>query len=255
MIRKIKKLFYLSIGFFKDYSFLKNQQKNNFKKLNLDYDQAEKIVNNLEDNSINKDYNMSSEHLKLFAGLSLNRSFQKILEIGTYDGFNSLILSNFFPNAKIETLDLDDNDLSFANLYNRKNIEERKRLIKVRDTNISKSNNISFVKKNSIHLLYQTKQSYDLIWIDGFHGNPMVTMDILNAIRLINQDGLIMCDDVYFNGSSYDPYKSDAAIKTLEELKNNNIIEYDLFLKRIDKNSNLVPFEKKFIAVIKRTVN
>ena len=118
MIRKIEKLFFLFIGLFKDYSFLKIEQKKNFNKYNLDYDQAEKLINKIKIKVIDKNYNMSSEHLKLFAGLSLNFSFSKILEIGTYNGINALILSSLFPNADIDTVDLDDEDQNFFSLYN-----------------------------------------------------------------------------------------------------------------------------------------
>ncbi len=252
MIRKIEKLFFLFIGLFKDYSFLKIEQKKNFNKYNLDYDQAEKLINNIKIKVIDKNYNMSSEHLKLFAGLSLNFSFNKILEIGTYNGINALILSSLFPNADIDTIDLDDEDQNFFSLYNRKNLKDKNEFIKKRDLNISKSNKINFRKMNSINLINDDQKKYDLIWIDGFHGNPTVTIDIINSIKLIKDDGFIICDDVYLYGDSYNPYVSNATFKTLEELKKNKIIKYDLFLKRIDKNSNIFPKEKKFIAIVKK---
>ena len=45
--------------------------------------------------------------------------------------------------------------------------------------------------------LINSNEKYDLIWIDGAHGYPTVTIDIINSLKLINNDGLIICDDVY----------------------------------------------------------
>ena len=41
---------------------------------------------------------------------------------------------------------------------------------------------------------------YDLIWIDGAHGYPIITIDIVNSLRIINPKGIILCDDIYLAG-------------------------------------------------------
>ena len=58
---------------------------------------------------------MSSEHEVIFSSLSLNsnKSLTDILEIGTFDGYNSLLLSNLFPNSNIDTIDLPETDEDF----------------------------------------------------------------------------------------------------------------------------------------------
>ena len=45
---------------------------------------------------------MSSEHEVFFSSLSLNKSnsINEILEIGTFDGFNALLLSKLFKKKK-----------------------------------------------------------------------------------------------------------------------------------------------------------
>ena len=67
-----------------------------------------------------RDSEMSSEHEVIFSSLSLskNKSFTDILEIGTFDGLNSLLLSNLFPNSNIDTIDLPETDADFINFYN-----------------------------------------------------------------------------------------------------------------------------------------
>ena len=49
---------------------------------------------------------------------------------------------------------------------------------------------------NSVKLIGE-KDKFDLIWVDGAHGNPIVTIDIINSFNILNAEGLIMCDDVW----------------------------------------------------------
>ena len=54
---------------------------------------------------------MYSEHLVLLSSIScLNQSIKNILEIGTYDGRNALILSKLFKEANILSIDLPATD-------------------------------------------------------------------------------------------------------------------------------------------------
>ena len=69
---------------------------------------------------------MSSEHLKIFSAISLKNNVKDILEIGTYDGFNCLILKKLFPYAEIDTLDLAENDEESLKLYNRNNYYKKR---------------------------------------------------------------------------------------------------------------------------------
>ena len=56
--------------------------------------------------------------------------------------------------------------------------------------------NINFSPVNSLKLL-NYKKKYDLIWIDGAHGYPVVCIDIINSLHILKENGLILCDDVY----------------------------------------------------------
>ena len=63
---------------------------------------------------------MYSEHLIIFTAISLkNHNIKNILEIGTYDGKTSTILSKLFPFSKVTTIDLNDDDPMFVNTYSR----------------------------------------------------------------------------------------------------------------------------------------
>lgn len=197
---------------------------------------------------------MSSEHEIIFSSLSLseNKSISDILEIGTFDGFNSLLLSNLFPNSNIDTIDLPENDGDFINFYNRKNSTED--FVQKRDIILSKNKNINFFPINSLKLL-NSKKKYDLIWIDGAHGYPVVCIDIINSLYALKKNGLILCDDVYLklNQSNSDSiYSSIATYETLNELKKQNLINFRLAYKRLNAKDNCVENKRKFIAIVSK---
>ena len=183
----------------------------------------------------------------VFSSISLNKNYEirEILEIGTFDGMNALLLSkNFSKRMRTDTIDLNYEDYNFKNFYNRENKVEK--FVKNRNNIIKKSNNINFIEMNSIDLInYQKK--YDLIWVDGAHGYPVVCIDIINSLRLSNERGLILCDDVYMHKNhdkSDQMYKSIATHETLELLKKQNLINYDLVYKRTGPEYNCIENEK-----------
>ena len=183
---------------------------------------------------------MSSEHEVVFSCISedKNRNINDILEIGTFDGFNSFLFSQLFPSSNIDTIDLSEKDKDFINFYNRKDTVAD--FVKDRDYILSKSKNISFFRLNSLRLLNH-KKKYDLIWIDGAHGYPVVCMDIINSLHILKNNGLIICDDIYINKDqikSDKMYSSIASYETLNELKKENLINFKLVYKRLEPEYN-----------------
>ena len=238
----------------KNYDLNRYQKEQNtiFKYFNLNRDEAlHKLVKiKAQFPILNRE--MSSEHEVFFSGLSLsNTKIEKILEIGTHDGKNSLLLSMLFNNAQIETIDLPTKSNDLIKFYNRENTLED--FIKTRDKTLNHNNAIKFIELNSINLFNSTKK-YDLIWIDGAHGYPVVCIDIINSLRLINDGGIIMCDDIFINNIKSDKiYKSTAAFETLNELATEKIIDYKLIYKRLDTINNCNKLNRKFIGVFKKT--
>ena len=201
-----------------------------------------------------RDSGMSSEHEVIFSSLSLskNKSFTDILEIGTFDGFNSLLLSNLFPNSNIDTIDLSETDDDFINYYNRK--DNISKFIQDRNIILSKNKNINFFPLNSLKLL-NYKKKYDLIWIDGAHGYPVVCIDIINSLHNLKENGLILCDDVHvrLNQSYSDTmYSSIATYETLNQLKKQNLINFRLIYKRLIAKYNCIENTRKFVAIVSK---
>jgi predicted O-methyltransferase YrrM len=190
---------------------------------------------------------MSSEHEVIFSSLSLskNKKLIDILEIGTFDGFNSLLLSNLFPDSNIDTI-------GFINFYNRK--DNVAKFIQDRNIILSKNKNINFFPLNSLKLL-NYKKKYDLIWIDGAHGYPLVCIDIINSLHILKENGLILCDDVHLKlnqNNSDKMYNSIASYETLNQLKNQNLINFRLVYKRLHAKDNCMENERKFVAIVSK---
>tara|TARA_B100001063_G_C16683834_1_gene513289 strand:- start:134 stop:967 length:834 start_codon:yes stop_codon:yes gene_type:complete len=198
---------------------------------------------------------MGSEHEVFFSSLSLksDRSITEILEIGTFDGFNAILLSKLFTAANIDTIDLPENDEDFINFYNRKN--QVSKFIQDRDDILSENKNIKFYTLNSLKLLNH-KKKYDLIWIDGAHGYPIVCIDIINSLHLLNENGIIVCDDVHKDLTQIGSdrmYNSVASYETLNELNKENLIQFKLIYKRLDPKSNCIESERKFLAIVTKS--
>jgi predicted O-methyltransferase YrrM len=195
----------------------------------------------------------SSEHQIMFSALSIenNNAINNILEIGTYDGSNAFLLSKLFPSASITTIDLKDDNQDFLNFYNRDDPKKLEEFIKKRNQILGPIKQISFVQQSSINLINENKK-FDLIWVDGAHGYPVVTVDISNSIRLLSNGGIMMCDDVFINQNfNMDKmYNSIATFETLNSFKEEGLINLELFFKRIDKSNNAVPKYRKFIAYV-----
>lgn len=249
LISKIK--FYLKKKNYKK-SFYENEQNQLFNDLGLNRDLGKKKLSEIKKKYNFLDRKMSSEHELLFStlSLSLDNKINKILEIGTFDGKNAFLLSLIFKNSSIVTIDLKKNEDDFINFYNRHNkIED---FLSFRNKILEKNDRISFHELNSVNL-FDYKQKFDLIWIDGAHGYPIVCMDILNSLKLLNINGIILCDDVYIKQLNSDNmYHSNAAFETLSALKKEKIIDYSLVYKRLDADFNCDDNNRKFIAFVKR---
>ena len=237
--------------------FLITQQTNLFLNNQLNRDIGLKLINEVCLSLFNKEFNeddgMFAEHLVLFASISISSKFKKnnILEIGTYDGRTAAIIACLFPNSSVTTIDLEDDSESFIETYNRS--QNYKEFNQKRDSLLSRFHNVKFKKLNSINLTNFEANSFDLIWIDGAHGYPVIAMDIINSLRLVNSEGLIMIDDVFKTNKINNPiYKSIGAYESLLALKDAKAINgFELFLKRTNLKHNIL-HAQKFIGFIKK---
>ena len=259
--RKIPKKILYKLNYYFSYkiynqSFFEEEQNKIFEHFGLNRQEGiKKLTSTKKDLDFKLRHSeMSSEHEVIFSSLSCskNKSFTDILEIGTFDGFNSLLLSKLFPNSNIDTIDLSETDDDFVNFYVRK--YKINKFIQDRNNILSKNRNINFSPVNSLKLL-NYKKKYDLIWIDGAHGYPVVCIDIINSLHILKENGLILCDDVYLklNQSNSDVmYTSIATYETLNELKKQDLINFRLIYKRLSAEHNCVENTRKFVAIVSK---
>ena len=221
-------------------------QKEIFTKLKLSYENGLNLFDKIYSEQLIKIGKPSSQHQVLFSSISLNKKIKTILEIGTFDGNNIKFLSTLFPKASIVSVDLEDDNKLFTKSYGRDDQRKRASFIEYRNTVLNTCENVEFIKKNSIKYLFDNKKNFDLIWIDGAHGYPFVTIDITNCLKVLSSDGFLICDDIYKKIEKSDSfYRSEAAMQTLTSYLNAKVIlEFNLIFKRLND-------EEKFIAIVK----
>ena len=95
------------------------KQNEIFNSLNFDRGESLQKLIDLKKNINYPVREMSSEHEIIFSAIASKKKVNKILEIGTFDGWNSYLLSKLFPSSQIVTLDLDEKDKNFSKFYNR----------------------------------------------------------------------------------------------------------------------------------------
>ena len=249
-LREIKKFIKLLIIEINEYKFPKKKRYedliNTYKNCNLISDRQENIkyldkaLQSLGFKKYDELNGLYSEHLVIFAAIAKSHyKIENILEIGTHNGKTSCILSKLFPEAKITTIDLDDNDPIFKTTYKRDKIF--KLFIKNRNDLISKHKNINFIQCNSLKLSLSNSKikAQDLIWVDGAHGYPIVTSDITNSIKFMHKKSILMCDDIWEKTKRNDHmYVSNAGFETLVSFEDAKIIKSYFFRKRIGKKFN-----------------
>ena len=255
LYEKLRFLFHLFSSPTNIISKLKNGPKQDilaneeiFHKLNFDIQQIKLL---LKKNNYDYFDNRISWHYHLFSGLSSKHKEIRILEIGTYLGEFTKFLSVIFPQSKITTCDLPSNDKIFRSTYDRNTKENLDNFIHRRNININKDN-VEFKEINSLNLLNNFKENYfDLIWVDGDHTNPQVSLDIFQSLRLVKINGLVICDDIIKKKNTTSDF-SNEGYQTLKYLENTEkIIELFFLVKRTTTNYK----EKKYISISKKISN
>jgi predicted O-methyltransferase YrrM len=177
-----------------NYNLKLNTNKKVFSELNLDFKNA---CQELIRNGIDARNPKVSWHYHLFAAFAEKNPKASILEIGTYRGTFTKFLSKVFPAGRIITLDLPSSDPIFLRSYNRDDVNILREVMEERAANLDKLHNVTFIEKNSLEIeRIFSPETFDLIWVDGDHLNPQVTLDIYNSIRILKREGFLCVDDV-----------------------------------------------------------
>lgn len=250
---RVLKIYY---ELFYDLEQMRKFERQKFDQLGFQYDEAlqklDKILRDLGKSDFASQKGMGSIHWLLFCSISNVSSIDNILEIGTYDGETTQLLSKIFPNSSITTIDLPHDDPLFLASYQRADSEKTRKFKEKQKSNLFNSR-IRFLEKNSFFVPGLMNQKFDLIWIDGSHLYPEIAWDICNAYHLCNIGGWIMCDDVITDKEGFrDEYVSPDSYHVLEYMKKRTRDEIIYFLKRESPEWSADPKKRKFVAVIRK---
>ena len=106
---------------------------------------------------------------------------ENILEIGTYMGHSLLIILMANPSINITCIDINDKYSLPSVRYLQREFPD---------------SNINFIKSDSLKVLRNLKEKYDLIHIDGAHKNKIVTKEFYYCMNLIREkDAKFIFDD------------------------------------------------------------
>ena len=199
-----------------------------------------------------------SVHWLLFACLSLTPWAQRardILEIGTFRGKTTLILSKLFPGARIVTVDLPPSDPILLSSYGRHDPKIHADHQARRNGNIAAAK-ARFVEANSFFLPQIAPGPYDLVWVDGGHVYPEIAWDLCNAWHMCRRDGIILCDDVYTHPRGGDGiYGSIDAENVIQYLVRRGNLTASHFLKRENPDWSADPRQRKFVVMLRKRMS
>ena len=187
------------------------------------------------------DYNFSlGEQKKLQISISQAQFLQtlikisnikKVLEIGSFTGFSALSMALALPkDGSLISIDKSSEFSKKAkSFYDKANENKIKQIIKP--------------ALESLKILENSKQKFDLIFIDADKENYLNYYE--KCIKMIDQNGLIIIDNVLWHGEVADKSKNDKFTNIIRDF--NNHIKND---ERVKKN--IIPIGDGLTICIKK---
>lgn len=237
---------------------LNQMVKNAFKDLDLNYNQAEELLNSylLEMGKPLYNSQKDSIHQLLIIALSLKIGNKgNIFEFGTYLGETTALCSEFFGQGRVYTIDLPNDDPIFRSSYSRENDDSFTSYSDIQEMNIRKKNILS-IKANTLFLskyINQIPKNFDLIWLDAGHNYPEIAWDFAFSLNLLkDENAYLLIDDVIPIQKDYKTeYVSNQSWKLIKYLKERAAVDVTLVLKREDPIKFNCLTTRKYVAVIK----
>ena len=234
---------------------IRTTERRKFAELGFQYDDSLIRLNSVLRKLGRPEFNPQDDsiHLLLFSCISLYANITNILEIGTYLGESTVLLSQIFPNSSITTVDLPDDDPILAATYGRNNAAAMREYREKQRRNVSRPA-VNFLQKNSFFLSSVLEKKFDLMWIDGGHLYPEIAWDICNAYHLCIRRGWILCDDVIPHKRGYrSELSSPDSYRVLEYVSRRTGDKVTYFLKRESPIWSANPRKRKYVAVLQKT--
>ena len=135
------------------------------------------------------------------------------LEIGSYEGISAYFIYKLFNTRSIHCVDTWHGSDEHGKDINFEDVEFKF------DNNLKDIKNLNKHKSTSDIFFKNNQKSFDIIYIDGLHKYYQVKKDLKNALKCLNEDGIIICDDYFWN---LDGNKSEIPIGAINEVVNEN---------------------------------
>lgn len=108
---------------------------------------------------------------------------KSILEIGTAIGFSALLMAEQVPDAKIMTIDRNEEMIGFA---------------KENFARFDKRNQITLLEGDAVDLLEHIEQRFDLIFMDSAKSKYIVFLP--EVLKRLEVGGVVILDDIFQGG-------------------------------------------------------
>ena len=138
---------------------------------------------------------MQDEGIEFLTTFIVNNKINNILEVGTAIGYSAIMMALANPNAKIVTIERDENRYKEA----LKNIKK-----------FGLDDRITLIYKDALEVYL--KEKFDLIFLDGAKGQNINFFEHFE--NNLNEDGYIITDNINFHGY---------VEKNEEEIKSRNL--------------------------------
>ena len=202
----------------------KKSKKKYLRKLHVEYLKSKNITTDF--------FSINAYYWKKFIG-TLPENF-KYLEIGSLEGNSALFIINNFKVKKVVCVDIwEDENFKEAQEKNFNNFKKNMKEF---------SSIVETFKGTSDNFFLNHKEKFDVIYVDGSHEADQVYKDIINSWKMLNINGILICDD-YFYGNIYknpENVPSIAINKFVSELLISNSLgilcvnNSQIFLKKIN---------------------
>lgn len=153
--------------------------------------------------------------LEVIAKILTEKRPKRILEIGAAVGYSAMCFSKYLAeDGLIDTIERDE-----------ERIEEAKQNFK----KVEVENKINLYEGDAVEILPTLSEKYDVVFIDAAKGK--YPFFLKEAIRMLNQDGIIFADNILYKGyvmSDYNKHKQRTAVRNLRE-----------YIKETTENPNL----------------
>lgn len=234
------------------------EQRASFENCGLDWEKSHYAVNRFFDSRSEKRRD-TSQHWEVAAGVVLTGGVKRVLEIGTERGQFTAFLHSLDSRLEVTTVDLPSDNKRYitATTVARGHVQNELSAIQStvteRSRNIDHLERVRFWEMNSVrHALVEEK--FDFIFVDGAHTYPVVAIDAINAIRLVQSNGWVLFDDLISEQRVASEYGGAESTRIVNVLEESGVASVTRFHKRLEALKLVNEVDRKYIALARRNV-